>query len=119
MPIAPLPLKRIPTPPPPFAGWMFSVIWRSIRPILDAGTQKKIALCNGAGKDELLEHIAPEHLPAEYGGTCACPGGCPNGGQGLQLLLEIAQKGARQVEAENGGFEGLRAKVQRAYWNAV
>ncbi|CAM9171543.1 unnamed protein product [Ectocarpus sp. 6 AP-2014] len=51
----------------------FSLIWRVIRPMLNERTQAKIGIINTDAKKiaaALLECIAPENLPRQYGGTC-------------------------------------------------
>ncbi|CAM9389954.1 unnamed protein product [Scytosiphon promiscuus] len=51
----------------------FSLIWRVIRPMLNERTQAKIGIINTDVKKiaaALLEAIAPENLPRQYGGTC-------------------------------------------------
>eukprot|EP00903_Cladosiphon_okamuranus_P008970 g8582.t1 len=51
----------------------FSMIWRVIRPMLNERTQAKIGIINTDTKKiaaALLEYIAPENLPRQYGGTC-------------------------------------------------
>ncbi|CAN0225643.1 unnamed protein product [Ectocarpus sp. 12 AP-2014] len=51
----------------------FSLIWRVIRPMLNERTQAKIGIINTDSKKiaaALLECIAPENLPRQYGGTC-------------------------------------------------
>ncbi|PAV20594.1 sec14 cytosolic factor [Pyrrhoderma noxium] len=56
--------------------WMFSTVWNVIKGWLDPVTVAKIKIPSGDGRKELLEQIPAENLPAEFGGTCRCPGGC-------------------------------------------
>eukprot|EP00752_Nemacystus_decipiens_P007295 g6527.t1 len=52
----------------------FSMIWRIIRPMLNERTQAKISIINTDTKKisaALLECIAPENLPRQYGGACS------------------------------------------------
>lgn len=54
------------------ANWMFRGIWAMVSPWLDDATRKKIEILGTDYKPRLLELIAPDQLPVEYGGTCAC-----------------------------------------------
>ena len=56
--------------------WMFSTVWNVIKGWLYPVTVAKIKIPSGDGRKELLEQIPAENLPAEFGGTCQCPGGC-------------------------------------------
>jgi hypothetical protein len=57
----------------------FNMIWKVVKPLLHERTVKKTVICNGAeiGR-QLLELVDADQLPAQYGGTCRCPGplGC-------------------------------------------
>ncbi|KAL5508615.1 SEC14 [Sanghuangporus vaninii] len=58
------------------APWMFATVWSIIKAWLDPVTVAKIYIPSGDGKNELLEQIPAENLPADFGGLCQCPGGC-------------------------------------------
>jgi hypothetical protein len=58
------------------APFMFSTVWSFIKPWLDEVTVAKIDIIGSNYKDKLLAQIDAENLPKEFGGTCACPGGC-------------------------------------------
>lgn len=58
------------------ASWAFSAIWAMIRPWLDEVTAAKIQIVGGGYKEMLLKQIPKENLPKEFGGECACVGGC-------------------------------------------
>lgn len=58
------------------APWAFSAVWAVIKPWLDEVTVAKIDILGSGYKDKLLAQIPKENLPVEFGGTCACPGGC-------------------------------------------
>lgn len=48
---------------------MFSGFWTVVKPLFTSRTQSTIQVCSGNGATELKSHIAPEHIPLEYGGT--------------------------------------------------
>jgi len=55
----------------------FGMIWKIVKPLLNETTKAKTSiLTENDVAEALLEWIDPENLPLEYGGTCACPGGC-------------------------------------------
>lgn len=62
--------------------WGFSTIWGLVKPWLDEVTVAKISIPGSDYKKILLEQIPAENLPADLGGTCNCPGGCPLSDQG-------------------------------------
>jgi len=47
------------------------MLWKILKPMLDANTQKKVHIIGSDYQKTLLEHIAPDQLPVEYGGTCS------------------------------------------------
>ncbi|KAI0382430.1 CRAL-TRIO domain-containing protein [Hypomontagnella monticulosa] len=57
-------------------NWLFTGVWRMIRPLLDPVTVDKIHVLGGNYQKELLSQIPAENLPKEFGGTCQCEGGC-------------------------------------------
>ena len=59
------------------APWAFSTVWSIVKPWLDEVTVAKIDIVSSAYvKEKLLSQIPAENLPAEFGGTCQCVGGC-------------------------------------------
>ena len=55
---------------------LFKGVWAMIKPMLDENTVAKISVLSSNYEKELLEDIDAASLPAFYGGTCACSGGC-------------------------------------------
>ncbi|CAI5717983.1 unnamed protein product [Peronospora effusa] len=56
----------------------FNLIWKLVSPLVNSKTRERIHVLRGQ-KDitkALLEFVAPENLPKEYGGECQCDGGC-------------------------------------------
>ncbi|KAF4139322.1 CRAL/TRIO domain [Phytophthora infestans] len=56
----------------------FNLIWKLVSPLVNPKTRERIHVLRGH-KDitkALLEFVAPENLPKEYGGECQCEGGC-------------------------------------------
>lgn len=64
------------------APWGFSTVWNLIKGWLDEVTVAKIHIHGSDYKQHLLAQIPAENLPAEYGGTCKCTGGCSLADQG-------------------------------------
>ncbi|KAI8838578.1 CRAL-TRIO domain-containing protein [Chytriomyces cf. hyalinus JEL632] len=58
------------------APYLFSAVWSVIVNIIPADTASKCRILGSDYQAALLEIISPENLPAMYGGTCECPGGC-------------------------------------------
>ncbi|KAF7327484.1 CRAL-TRIO domain-containing protein [Mycena kentingensis (nom. inval.)] len=58
------------------APWSFTAVWAVIKPWLDEVTVKKIEILGSGYKDRLLAQIDADNLPKEFGGNCACAGGC-------------------------------------------
>jgi hypothetical protein len=58
------------------APWGFSAVWNLVKGWLDPVTVAKIDILGSGYKDKLLAQIPAENLPKEFGGTCACTGGC-------------------------------------------
>jgi hypothetical protein len=58
------------------APWGFSTVWALIKGWLDPVTVQKIDIIGSSYKDKLLAQIPAENLPKEFGGKCACAGGC-------------------------------------------
>ncbi|KAI1277363.1 CRAL-TRIO domain-containing protein [Xylaria sp. FL0933] len=50
--------------------------WHVIKNFLDPVTASKIHVYGGNYKSELLKQIPAENLPASFGGSCKCEGGC-------------------------------------------
>ena len=48
------------------AGWLFSVIWKVVKPWLDKRTAQKIFV--NPSRDDLLRLLPAEHLPRSFGG---------------------------------------------------
>jgi len=58
------------------APLLFTSTWGMIKPLLDPVTISKIKIIGSGYQKELLSFVDAENLPAEFGGTCNCPGGC-------------------------------------------
>ncbi|CAK4765927.1 hypothetical protein AeMF1_003279 [Aphanomyces euteiches] len=58
-------------------GW-FNMIWKMVSPMVNPKTRDKTIVVRGAAEitKALLEFIDLDSIPPEYGGTCACEGGC-------------------------------------------
>jgi hypothetical protein len=58
------------------APWGFSGVWSVVKGFLDPVTVNKIHILGASYQSELLSQVPSENLPIEFGGTCACDGGC-------------------------------------------
>ncbi|KAJ7130772.1 CRAL-TRIO domain-containing protein [Mycena crocata] len=60
------------------APWAFTAVWAAIKPWLDEVTVSKVHIVGGpsAYRPLLLAQIDKASLPREFGGECACVGGC-------------------------------------------
>lgn len=58
------------------APWGFSGVWSFIKGWLDPVTVAKIHILGSGYEKELLKQIPKENLPAQFGGSCNCEGGC-------------------------------------------
>lgn len=56
----------------------FNLIWKLVSPLVNPKTRERIHVLRGQRDitKALLEFVAPENLPKEYGGECQCEGGC-------------------------------------------
>ncbi|KAM0324776.1 hypothetical protein ACHAQA_007740 [Verticillium albo-atrum] len=64
------------------APWTFSVVWSVVKGWLDPVTVNKIDILGSGYAKELLKQIPAENLPVEFGGKCACQGGCHSSNAG-------------------------------------
>jgi hypothetical protein len=96
------------------SGWLFSLIWKSLKPALDVGTQQKITVCNDNGLKEMMTAIHLKDIPQELGGDCRCPNGCSQS-EAQALYLAVCEKGTKQLVMECGGEQALRLKARRAF----
>lgn len=58
------------------APWGFSSVFSVVKGFLDPVTVSKIHVLGSGYKSELLAQVPAENLPKEFGGSCACEGGC-------------------------------------------
>ncbi|KAI4864049.1 CRAL-TRIO domain-containing protein [Hypoxylon rubiginosum] len=99
-------------------NWLFTGVWRMVRPLLDPVTVEKIHVLGGNYQKDLLAQIPAENLPKEFGGSCQCEGGCPLSNAGPWCDAEFAKpawwekKGGDAIEntpTEIGTGEGAAA----------
>lgn len=70
----------------------FGMVWKGIKPLLNETTRAKTNILSESETSEgLLAHIDAENLPVEYGGTCACPGGCEENSTYQRLQKALVQ----------------------------
>ncbi|KAI9872474.1 MAG: cytosolic factor, phosphatidylinositol/phosphatidylcholine transfer protein [Pleopsidium flavum] len=58
------------------APWGFSSVFSVVKGFLDPVTVQKIHVLGSGYQHELLSQVPAENLPKQFGGSCACPGGC-------------------------------------------
>lgn len=58
------------------APWGFSSVFSVVKRFLDPVTVNKIHILGSGYEKELLAQVPAENLPKEFGGQCACEGGC-------------------------------------------
>ncbi|KAG1690213.1 hypothetical protein DVH05_028287 [Phytophthora capsici] len=93
----------------------FGMAWKGVKPLLNEATRAKTnILTESETASALLEFIEADNLPVEYGGTCACPGGCETNST-YQLLQQALVKSVleckpleseefvQQIERERSG----------------
>ncbi|GMF22156.1 unnamed protein product [Phytophthora lilii] len=81
----------------------FGMAWKGVKPLLIEATRAKTnILTESETPAALLEFIEADNLPVEYGGTCACPGGCDTNSsyQRLQRALVKSVLECKPFESE-------------------
>lgn len=58
------------------APWGFSSVFSVVKGFLDPVTVSKIHVLGSGYEKELLAQVPKENLPKQFGGSCACEGGC-------------------------------------------
>ena len=77
------------------APWIFPALWKLIKGALDPVTVDKIHVLGTNYQEVLRERFEPQDLPAEYGGTCRCAGGCipeKTEAEALAIVAEAEKK---------------------------
>ncbi|KAF1319624.1 Phosphoinositol transporter, partial [Globisporangium splendens] len=70
----------------------FGMAWKGIKPLLSEATRAKTNIVSESDTPStLMEFIDAENLPEEYGGTCACAGGCDENSAFQQLQKALVQ----------------------------
>ncbi|ETN19520.1 hypothetical protein PPTG_21471 [Phytophthora nicotianae INRA-310] len=81
----------------------FGMAWKGVKPLLNEATRAKTnILTESETAATLLEFIDADNLPVEYGGTCACVGGCEKNSsyQRLQRALVESVLECKTFESE-------------------
>ncbi|KAJ5095554.1 Cellular retinaldehyde binding/alpha-tocopherol transport [Penicillium alfredii] len=73
------------------APWGFSSVFSVVKGFLDPVTVNKIHVLGSGYQKELLSQVPAENLPAEFGGSCNCEGGCEFSDMGPWLEPEWAR----------------------------
>jgi len=72
--------------------WVTPYLYQAVQVFLDEVTKSRIQIVSGNPSEFLLQHIAPENLPIEYGGTCdgtACRHGGHEGISPVKGCLDV------------------------------
>jgi hypothetical protein len=90
---------------------IFWAIYKLIKPLMPAETKKKLHICKGNGKEELLVEVEPDQLPVHYGGTMRGPDGDPKCAEKIRYggkvppehwQDEAVHEGARKIVISSG-----------------
>lgn len=98
------------------APWGFSSIFSIVKGFLDPVTVQKIFVLGSGYQSELLAQVPKENLPKDFGGTCACPGGCELSDEGPWQEKEWARPPKWQTKKETDTeevttkMEGMKVK---------
>eukprot|EP00753_Platysulcus_tardus_P013231 PLAT3641.2.p1 GENE.PLAT3641.2~~PLAT3641.2.p1 ORF type:complete len:343 (-),score=169.53 PLAT3641.2:122-1150(-) len=89
------------------APWIFNGVYSMIRPLLAERTQKKIAILGDGYVDTLLEDCDADCLPAFFGGTCKCEGGC------IPFMPELTEEAElTKLKVARGSSEVIEMAVE-------
>ncbi|CAG8623483.1 12109_t:CDS:1 [Acaulospora colombiana] len=80
------------------APMLFSSVWGLVKPLLDEVTASKITILGSKYQATLLENIPVENLPASFGGTCNCEGGCQLSDDGPWREEHLLNGNAKAIE---------------------
>ncbi|KAL3659977.1 hypothetical protein V7S43_014902 [Phytophthora oleae] len=82
----------------------FGIAWKGLKPLMNEATRAKTRiLTENETAGALLKVIDAQNLPVEYGGTCACAGGCEKNStyQKLQRALVDSVRECKPLECED------------------
>ncbi|KAF0683531.1 Aste57867_24388 [Aphanomyces stellatus] len=91
----------------------FNMIWKVVSPLINPKTRDKTIVVRGAAEitKTLLEYVDLENIPAEYGGSCACEGGCINNSpEEIELRDVVAKLNSKDIA---GAHELMRQIRER------
>lgn len=93
----------------------FNLIWKLISPLINPKTRERVHVLRGQKEitKALLEFIEPENLPVEYGGKCACEGGCSQNSPEEKDLREWVDLLNTNIEGESA--EDRSARIKEAF----
>jgi hypothetical protein len=94
------------------APWGFSSVFSVVKGFLDPVTVNKIHVLGSGYQKELLAQVPAENLPAEFGGSCKCEGGCELSDEGPWQEAEWARPPAWAAKKEAATPAAVDATVQ-------
>lgn len=92
----------------------FKLIWQVVRPIVDEATLKKIYILRGADeiRHNLLQRIALENIPPEYGGTSMPLGQAPE----EKLLANLMAHNNFLTSQRRTVCDGCKTNTNPEHW---
>jgi hypothetical protein len=92
------------------APWGFAGVFSVVKRFLDPVTVNKIHILGSGYEKELLAQVPAENLPKEFGGTCACEGGCQfsDAGPWDDPALVKAPKWAKKEESNKDAIDNTK-----------
>lgn len=95
------------------APWGFSTVWSVMKGWLDPVTVSKINILGSGYQSELLKQVPAESLPKEFGGTCACEGGCENSDAGPWHEAEWAKPPKWELKKDDTTIQNNGSSIEK------
>ncbi|KAG6967497.1 hypothetical protein JG687_00004239 [Phytophthora cactorum] len=94
----------------------FGMAWKGVKPLLNEATRAKTNILTASETAAaLLEVIDADNLPIEYGGTCACVGGCESNSSYQRLQRALVES---VLECKPFESEELKEELNQYWYSA-